>query len=229
MGALKIYVLHGWTYDTSKWREFITLLSKKYRIEFLKIPGLTAKLESPYTVDDYINWLKKELEKEEKVILMGHSNGGRIISVFAALYPEKVSHIILIDSAGIYHNDLKISLKRFIFKNIAKAGKKITRSKMLESLLYKTVGERDYRDASPIVKKTMENLIRHDVLPLLPNIRSKTLIIWGENDKITPLNDGQKIHSLISGSKIAIIKSARHSPQFTNAKEVANLVFSFLP
>lgn len=228
MGALKIYVLHGWTYDTSKWREFITLLHKKCKVELLKIPGLTAKIENPYTVDDYINWLKKELENEEQVVLMGHSNGGRIISVFAALYPEKVSHLILIDSAGLYHNDFKIALKRFIFRNIAKAGKRITKSKLLESLLYKTVGEKDYRDASPVVKKTMENLIKYNVAPLLPNIRSKTLIIWGKNDKVTPLEDGQKMHSLIPGSKIEIVKDARHSPQFTNAKEVSELVISFL-
>lgn len=228
MGTLKIVILHGWTYDTSKWGDFISLLNKKHHVELLKIPGLTAKIERPYTVDDYINWLRKELENEDKVVLMGHSNGGRIISVFASLYPEKVSHLILIDSAGLYHNDLKISLKRFVFRNIAKAGKKLTKSKLLESFLYKTVGEKDYRVASPVVKKTMENLIKYDVSRLLTNIRTHTLIIWGKNDKVTPLADGYKMNSLISGSKLEIINDARHSPQFTHPKEVAKIVLSFV-
>lgn len=225
MGVIKIFILHGWTYDTKKWDEFISLLkSDSNKIELLKIPGLTAELERVYTVDDYVKWLKKEIGADEKVVLIGHSNGGRIASFFAATYPEKVSNLILIDSAGIYHNDIKIKTKRFIFKTIAKTGRKITHSKLLEKFLYKIVGERDYKEARPLVKKTMENLITSDVTPLLKNITAPTLIIWGEHDKVTPLTDGKRMHWLIAQSKIAVIKDARHSPQFTHTEKVVKII-----
>ncbi len=227
MGTLKIFILHGWTYDIEKWDGFVSLLKKDYHVELLKIPGLTAKLESAYTIEDYVEWLKNEIAREEKVVLIGHSNGGRLASFFASLHPEKVSHLILIDSAGIYHKDIGITLKRLVFKNIAKFGKKISKSKILEKLLYKAAREKDYMKASPILKKTMENLIKSDVTPHLPNIKSKTLIIWGRNDKATPLSDGLRMHELIPNSKLEIIE-ARHSPQFTNPIEITKLITSFL-
>lgn len=224
----KIYILHGWTYDVSKWDKFISLLGKNHDVSMLKIPGLTAELSKVFTIDDYVEWLRKEIEKEKEVILIGHSNGGRIASIFAVRYPEKVSKLVLIDSAGIYHNDISLKLKRLVFKTIAKAGKKITKSKFLETLLYKAAREKDYKESSPLVKKTMENLIKFDVTPLLPNIKATTLIVWGENDKVTPLADGEKMNSLIHNSKIEIIKGTRHSPQFTNTEQVVGLINNFI-
>jgi pimeloyl-ACP methyl ester carboxylesterase len=43
-------------------------------------------------------------------VLLGHSNGGRIALAFAEKYPDKVKQLVLIDSAGIYHNEFSIRL-----------------------------------------------------------------------------------------------------------------------
>ena len=135
----KIFLLHGWTYSTEKWMPFLDLLKQKsLNVELLKIPGLTSPIEKPWEITDYVNWLKKIVEKEKnKVILIGHSNGGRIALCFTHKYPEKVENLILIDSAGIYHKQLPLRLKRIIFRTIAKIGKKLTSSKFAENFLYK--------------------------------------------------------------------------------------------
>lgn len=220
----KILVLHGWTYSTEKWTPFINLLKKEgLDVNLLKIPGLTEKLNEVWNLKTYVEWLNEKVGKE-RAILIGHSNGGRISLAFSLKYPEKVEHLILIDSAGIYHNDLPIRIKRLIFKIIAKVGKNLTSSEKLRKILYKLSRERDYYDASPIVKKTMKNLITIDISQELNQIKIPTLIIWGEGDKTTPLKDGQLMHSLIKNSKLRVIKSARHSPMFTHPEEVVNKI-----
>lgn len=216
-----IIVLHGWATETDKWGPFL----KEIKAELFKIPGLTQKINKPWTLDDYVEWLKKKIGK--KIILIGHSNGGRIALAFTAKYPEKVEKLILIDSAGIYHNELPHRLKMFVFRTVAKIGKAITTSERLKVLLYKLAREGDYKNANPIQRQTMINLISTDLTPILPQIKVPTLIIWGRDDKTIPLSDGKLMHRLIKGSKLKIV-DGRHSPQFTNAKEVAKIINEYL-
>jgi len=222
----KIYILHGWTYSTDKWEPFLTSLQKSgVESVMVKIPGLTTPLNDVWTIDDYVEWLKKSLDKEKgKVVLLGHSNGGRIILAFAVKYPAKVKNIILIDSAGIYHDELPIRIKRFVFGKLAKLGKGIRNIKFLRKLFYVFVQEHDYQKADPVLRQTMHNLITYDISVFLETIINSTTIIWGRNDKITPLSDGEYMHTLIKNSSLYIIDTARHSPQFTNTEEVAAIV-----
>lgn len=216
-----IIILHGWTSETKKWEPFLKYLPGK----LLKIPGLTEKIDRPWTLDDYLEWLKKKIDK--RVVLIGHSNGGRIAIAFAAKYPERVEKLILIDSAGIYHKKLALQIKRILFKLVAKIGKKIAPSNKLKNLLYKLAGEKDYKNADPIQKQTMINLISTDLTPMLTKIPIPTLIIWGKDDKITPLRDGKLMHQKIKGSKLKIL-NAKHSPQFSHPKEVARLIHEYI-
>lgn len=228
MGALKILVLHGWTYSTDLWKPFIkSLKDNGFDATLLKIPGLTEKLEEVWNIDNYVKWLNQKIDND-KVILIGHSNGGRLALAYALKYPQKVKHLILINSAGIYHNDLSIRLKRSVFKIVAKIGRKITQSETLRKALYKLSRESDYENASPLIKKTMINLITYDMRDSLAKIKVPTLIIWGKNDKATPLSDAKLMHQLIPNSKMHIIETARHSPQFTHTNEVVKTIIKEL-
>lgn len=222
----KVIILHGWTKTLGKWRELIDALEKKgISADLPKIPGLTEKVKEIWKLEDYVKWLKNIVDKEkDKVILIGHSNGGKIALAFTNLYPEKVEKLILIDSAGIYHRELPLRIKRLIFKAIAKVGKKLTSSKTMKDLLYKFARESDYKDLDENTKQTMLNLISTDLKQILPQIKIPTLIIWGRYDKTTPLSDGELMHQLIKNSKLEIIEDARHSPMFTNAQEVAGII-----
>lgn len=226
----KIIILHGWARTLDKWQPFLDALKKKgISADLLKIPGLTEKLEKVWGLSDYIKWLKNITDKEkDKVILIGHSNGGKISLVFTNQYPEKVEKLILIDSAGIYHNELPLKIKRMVFKTIAKIGKKLTSSEMFKNLLYKLARESDYKALDKNTKQTMINLISSNLKLILPQIKIPTLIIWGANDKTTPLSDGITMNELIKNSKLKIIEGARHSPMFTNTAEVADIILKYL-
>ncbi len=223
----KIYILHGWAYSTERWKPFIEKLQKEsIEIEMLKIPGLTAPLTAVWDIDDYVKWLENTLSKEKnKVVLLGHSNGGLISLAYTLKYSNKVKQLILMDSTGIYHNELPIRLKRFVFVSTAKIGKKITRSVVLRKLLYKLARVHDYEKApDKIVQETMLNLIRTDLKNKFNLIKIPTLIIWGKNDQVTPVADGEVMKNEIANSSLHIINGARHSPQLTHPKETAEVI-----
>ena len=236
----KVIILHGWTYSLEKWQTFLEIL-KKNEIDptMLKVPGLTSENDKVWNIGDYVNWLKEIVNKEkDKVILIGHSNGGRIAANFAIKYPEKISKLILIDSAGIYHNELPLALKRVIFKTLAKFGAQaLSRARLLDrrgnmknlaetlkNLFYKIVGETDYRNANQNMKQTMVNLLNSDKSLKPENIKAPTLIFWGKEDKITPIADGRLLNRLIKNSRLEIIENARHSPMFTHPNQIAETI-----
>jgi pimeloyl-ACP methyl ester carboxylesterase len=222
----KIYILHGWTYSLDNWKNFSVLLEKSgFEPVFLRIPGLTGESDQVWDIQKYSDWLGKELEKiNGKVVLLGHSNGGRIAAFFAAMHPEKIQQLILIDAAGIYHKELSLQIKRFVFNAISKIGKKLTNSEALKNLLYYLAGERDYQKAPPNMKLSMVSLTHHDLTPFLQKINVPTIIIWGEKDKITPISDAVLMNKLIKKSKLETITDARHSPFFTHPSEVVRII-----
>lgn len=228
MGTVtEILALHGWTTTIEKWEPFSDCLRKEnVRLKIPSIPGLTKKVSRAWTLENYISWLKKQVGIK-KIILLGHSNGGRIALSFAAKYPQNLTALILIDSAGIYHHELPLKIKRFLFQSLAKLGKKITSQEKLRNILYKLSRESDYKNASPLQRQIMVNLIYQDLTPILKKITTPTLIIWGQDDKITPLSDGKLMHKLIKNSQLKIVKG-RHCPHYTHPREVAKIIHEYL-
>ena len=230
-----IYILHGWTYSKDKWPPLVSLLKKRGLTPILlDIPGLTGEINKPWDIEDYNNWLYKKLEKDlpagrqEKIILIGHSNGGRIVLNFAIKHPEKISKLILIDSAGIYRKDIFLRIKRTVFKAMAKIGKILLPLEIAKSLLYFLAREKDYKNASPNMKKTMLNLIGSDKALKVDRISVPTIIIWGQNDKTTPASDGKILNGKIKNSRLFLVKGARHSPQFTHPEQVSDIILKEL-
>lgn len=220
---MKIYALHGWAYSTEKWTDFTAALKERHiDLELLQIPGLTSELADSWDIDDYIKWLSEELPNEP-IVLLGHSNGGRLALNYAWVYPERVKQLILLDSSGIYHGGLT-EVKRVIFRTLAKLGKKINNSEKAKKFLYKLARVRDYKEAPENMKQVMRNMIESDKSLNLQEIQTPTTIIWGAEDRVTPLTDGVKIHREITNSHFHVIDNARHSPHFTNPKEVADRI-----
>lgn len=225
----KIFIIHGWTYTTNKWDLVIgQIKSAGFEPVLLHVPGLTEATNKVWTLDDYVEWLREKLRDEQRPIVVGHSNGGRIALVFAAKYPEKLKQLILIDSAGIFHNELPIRIKRAVFGAAAKIGKKITSSETIRKIMYKLAGESDHKNATPQMRQTMANLISADLTSRLANITTPTLIIWGARDKATPLSDGKLMHDKIRPSEMFVIGDAGHSPHFTHAEKVCEKIISFI-
>ncbi|MFA6896663.1 MAG: alpha/beta hydrolase [Patescibacteria group bacterium] len=166
-------------------------------------------------------------KNNKKVILLGHSFGGRIAIKYAVEYPNDLKKLVLTGAAGIKH---PLTQRQQFFFFLSKVGKAIfslpflsSLKKYAEKFLYKIVREKDYVSASPRMKGVMKNALAEDLTPLLDEIKVPTLLIWGENDHSTPLSDRELIHNMIEGSSLFIIKEANHSAVYNNVEEFARM------
>jgi pimeloyl-ACP methyl ester carboxylesterase len=111
---------------------------------------------------------------------------------------------------------------------IAKLGKFMEGVPYVKKVYYKLIGASDYYSAQPNMKKTMQNMLDSDKYIDPSIIKIPTQIIWGREDKFTPLKDAYKLKKAIAGSKLSIIDSAGHSPHATQPIEVANIIYDFI-
>lgn len=229
---LPVYILHGWAIDENnkqKWLPFIEFLEvEKWVVHFLPLPGLTTSLDRAWQLNDYVNWVHQQLSDEDQVILIGHSFGGQLAVRYTSVFPEKVQRLILIDPAGIRPFTFKARLKRKIFGTAAKVGKVLLPVEAGRTLLHKLARERDYLQASPVMRKTMQNVLEDEVKADFGRIAVPTCIIWGDLDTAAPVSHAQLFSSGIAQSQLHFISGARHSPQFTHVEQTARQVLAFL-
>jgi pimeloyl-ACP methyl ester carboxylesterase len=101
-----IVLLHGSCSNSAFWFPELSALSENYRVFAVDIIGEAGNSEEyrpDLSTDDFSLWLKEVLEAIglEKAAIAGNSLGGWLAIKFAAAFPEKVSQLILIASAGL--------------------------------------------------------------------------------------------------------------------------------
>jgi pimeloyl-ACP methyl ester carboxylesterase len=173
-----------------------------------------------------------EGETVPRIVLVGHSFGGRIAIKYAVKYPEKIQKLILTGAAGIKH---KPTMKQKIFYNLAKVGKSffvlpiISKfQKYARKFLYKIAKEKDYYRASPRMKEIMKNILAEDLTPILKKIKTPTLLVWGKLDNSTPLADGKLMNKKIENSELVIFNNANHGLPYQKPEKFAKAIEKFI-
>lgn len=229
---LPIVILHGWAIDDNnqqKWQPFIEFLEADgWQVQFLKLPGLSTGIDKPWQLNDYVNWVHQQLADIDKLILVGHSFGGQLAVRYTSVFPEKVVRLILIDPAGIRPFSFKAKLKRKVFGTAAKVGRVVFPLEIGRRVLHKLAREQDYLKASPIMRKTMQNVLEDEIKADFARIAIPTCIVWGDEDTATPVSHAQLFSAGIANSQLHFIAGARHSPQFTHVEPTARQVLAFL-
>lgn len=232
-----ILVLHGWGGSSDSWLEAQRIIAKQgYRIIIPDFPGFgkTPPPPEPWGVKDYSNFILNFLKKLEleNIFLIGHSFGGRIAIKFAVNYPEKIKSLILCDSAGIKP---KPGPKTRIIYWIAKIGNAIFTPKHLvrfkdaaRNFFYIFLRNRDYVKANGIMKETIKKVFVEDLLSDLSKIKLKTLIIWGEIDKMVPLKYAYIFKENIENSELKILPKIGHSPHLEIPKKFSEIILKFV-
>lgn len=216
----KLYIIHGWTYSVEPWAKTLKLLSEKYRInvEILHVPGLTDPSKKVWTIDDYVRWADTLLP--DGCIALGHSNGGRILMNLLVKKPQKLGHLILLDSAGVYEESFKRNLLRVTSRLFAP----LKNIKILRRLVHKFIGASDYERAPENMKKTLTNMLDSDRDLDPSKITVQTDILWGELDKITPSKHAEKLHQQIPNSKLQFFPGWTHAPYISDPSGLAKAI-----
>ncbi len=206
-----IIFLHGWLTDLESMRPLTTNLVKKFKVYLVDVVGFGKSdlPEEPLNSQDFAEFLKEFMEKLkiENPVLIGHSNGGRIIINAVGKKLVKAKKIVLIDSAGIkpHHTTsyyIKVGVYKIgkLFLNLLPNTKGV---KEFKERLRNNVGSSDYKASPTVLKETMKIILKEDVKDILPSINVPTLLIWGSLDTATPISDAKTMEKLIPNCRIS--------------------------
>lgn len=227
-----VVMLHGWGANIELFKNAAEPIATKYLVAAPDMPGFgeTPEPPFPWQVDDYTDFVVEFIKNLglKKVILLGHSFGGRVIIKLVTRdnLPFTVSRIILVDAAGIRPEKTPEQERK---EKIMKIGKKLLSAtpKLVEKM-QSMVGSADYKAASPLMKKVLINVVNEDLSHLLPKISAETLLIWGTLDTATPIKDAEMMESLIPDAGLARIEGVGHFSFLENPIVFDAIIESYL-
>lgn len=218
-----IVLLHGWGQNIEM-MEPLGNNFQDYHITILDFPGFgeSSEPDTSLTIYDYVEILEELLESLHihKPILMGHSFGGRVAILYASR--NATEKLVLFGSPCIRHNHN--SWKEKILKNI----KKLPGLNQLGEYAKKYIGSADYRNASPIMRETLVNVINEDLSNYAKKIQCPTLLIWGTNDTAAPIEEARELESLLIDGGLVELPGYTHYAYLEALPQVTNILRNFL-
>jgi proline iminopeptidase len=184
----------------------------------------------------------------EQIDLLGHSWGGYLVMAYAARYPQRIRHLITVDSAAPKWTDTV-----FLFKDIFPEGTErsdgFAFADALGDKAASDAGMREYltwlfyspekRDAfvaqvapGVFTKATNEavdhDLQRFDLNPELKKFKFPTLVVTGRYDINVAPSVAYKIHKAIAGSQLVVFEKSGHLPFYEEPEAFVRALEAFL-
>jgi len=248
--SLPIVMLHGTGASLHTWDGWTKILKQKRRVIRLDLPayGLTgANPSGDYSTQAYVSFLHAFLEKigVEKCILMGNSLGGSIAWHFAVAYPHLIKKLVLIDATGFPTKNAQPPLA-FRLAKIPIANeliKYITPRFIIEKTILNVYGNKS-KVSNELIDRYFELSLREgnrqafidrmkvpfdtpDTLKI-KELKMPTLILWGEEDKLIPVENAYKFKRLLPYNNLVIFKGIGHLPMEENPEFTAISLQAFL-
>ncbi len=226
-------IFHGWNSNSNRWLAVAEILAKKgLQIIIPDLPGFGKSSTPPLDWDpeEYLNFAKQFIDRLnlENFYLLGHSFGGSVAIKYSIDFPDKVQKLFLI-SAACFRKRTPGKFVLYIFSKFCHIFSFLPFYENIRKGFYKYIVRRsDYPYSKGAMKKIYLKIIKRDLSDILPAVATPTVIIWGEKDKITPLNEGVEINRKIKNSKIQIIEGVNHSPNLIVPEKLAQTIGKFL-
>ena len=223
-GDNTLVFLHGWGQNIEMMKPVGDKL-KNNRIIIIDLPGFGDSPEpntiwSMYDYADMVHELLDSLDVSNP-ILLGHSFGGKISLIYASKY--KTNKLVLFGSP-FKQNIKKLSTKTKVLKSL----KKVPGLNKLEGFAKKHIGSRDYKQASPFMRKILVDHVNLDITEEVKKIKCPTLIIWGTLDEEVPIEDAYELEKLISDAAVIEYPGCSHYAYLENLGQTVNIIKNFI-
>jgi pimeloyl-ACP methyl ester carboxylesterase len=227
-----LVLLHGLFGALSNFKDLTEYFRQHNRVIVPMLPLLEMDILHT-SVGGLAKFVHKFLEARnlEGVHLMGNSLGGHVALVHTLKHPERIKSLILTGSSGLFENGMGDSYpKRGDYEYIKKKTELTfydpkTATKELVDEVYSITNNR--LKAIKIIALA-KSAIRNNLGEELNQIKQPTLLVWGNNDIITPPFVAQEFHKMIPNSELYFIDKCGHAPMMEVPAEFNAILHKFL-
>jgi pimeloyl-ACP methyl ester carboxylesterase len=223
--AFPLVILHGWSGSLALWEASAQRFSKKHKVILVDLPGFGSSVRPKDTWDiyDYARFVKHFLAKlsVDEYLLLGHSFGGRLGIILGAT-SQKVKKLVLVDAAGLE----KLPKVYKAFLTITKPIVNLLPSK-LTAKIRKALGSSGYNNSGSM-KDIFVKVVNEDLFYLLKDVKTKTLVVWGSNDKVLDVQMTKLFKENVPDCLVRIVWGAGHSPHSEKEERFVEIVGEFL-
>jgi pimeloyl-ACP methyl ester carboxylesterase len=233
-----VVLVHGLGGRAEDWRDLAPYIAKAgFRVYLPDLVGY-GRSEKPtdfsYSVGDEAGVVTGFMDALglKQVDLGGWSMGGAIVQHVAAAHPERVRRLMLFDSAGLFVLptwDMRLftpgsaaeidQLDDLLMPNPPKVPSFVARDILRVS-----------NNRAWIIHRALATMVtgQDATDKLLPQLKMPVLIIWGGEDKITPISLGETMHGMLPQSEFDVIPGCGHLAPGQCAPQMAPKVIAFV-
>jgi pimeloyl-ACP methyl ester carboxylesterase len=219
-----VALIHGLSGSSRWWSRNIDALAARYLVAAVDLVGFgrNRRFMGPPVIlppfSEVTALLARWLETfGEPVHLVGHSMGGQIAIELSAERPDLVRSLMLVNATGMpFHYDPRPHIRPL--PKPPYGGPGITRVLLPDFL----------RAGPASVAVASTRVVRGDMREMMRAIRAPTLLVWGENDPLVPLQYGQAMHEEIAGSRLVVIPRAAHVAMWDAPEQFNRVALEFL-
>jgi len=233
-----LVLIHGIGSDADDWAFCLEALSSAHRVIAFDLLGFgrSDKPRIDYSIAGFVEVLERFLHTLgiEGATLVGESLGAWIAATFALRLPDAVEKLVLVAAAGVWGEitelpiDLHVSTLahlREIFEHLF-YDKRLATDDLIELAYWQHLERGDGYTIHSVLQNLRDRRERLD--DSISGLRVPTLIVWGEQDQIIPVETGQRMNRLIAGSKLDVIAECGHLPALEKPAELVRCVLEFL-
>ena len=216
-----VLLLHGMSGSRHWWSRNVPALAERFRTYCIDLPGFGGSRGVPWeridhTVTLLMEWMENEGLANGHVI--GHSLGGAVAARLAALHPDRVDRLILVDAA------IRLPRTRLTIRGASIHYTFRRRPEGLAQLVARDL----FRSHPRSFFVSGIDLLGAKWEKELSAIPHPALIVWGEHDLITPVSLGARLATLLPDAQLAVIPEAGHSPMWEQAERFNRVALDFL-
>ncbi len=212
-----VLLLHGWGANIEAMLPIancVAAMGKKAITPEFPGFGESAAPDEVWGVPEYADCIRKLMDQLgiTGADVVCHSFGGRVAIWLASHEPQLFRRIVLVDAAGVRP---KRGWRYYVRTYRYKLGKRMARVRWIDARLHlserrQQAGSADYRALSGVMRGTFVKVVNQDLTNRLPLIKNPTLLIWGEDDRDTPLYMAQIMEKKIPDCGLVTFSGAGH-------------------
>jgi len=227
-----LVLLHGLFGALSNFKDLIEYFRNSNKVIVPMLPLFELDILHT-TVGGLAKYVHRFIEARgyNHIHLLGNSLGGHVALVHVLKHPEKIKSLILTGSSGLFESAMGDSYPRrgdydYIKKKTALTfyDPKMATKELVDEVFEIT------RNRLKIIKilALAKSAIRHNLGDELNNIKQPTLLVWGNNDTITPPFVAREFNRLIPNSELYFIDKCGHAPMMEVPDEFNVILDKFL-